>query len=347
MRSSPAGRTPAFFAPLLAFALALSASPAFSFETIRCLLADGFDFPCGKPDAKGYHKARGMSPNGHLGEDWDGDGGGDTDLGDPIYAIARGVVILSEDVKLGWGNVVIIRHAFREATGRIDMVDSLYGHLLERKMKVGQVIQKGDLVGLMGTNNGMYPAHLHLEIRKNLAIGMNRMKFARDYSNYYSPTAFIQAHRQLSADFRKYDIPINTFAPHGEDLNAEQRAFAATLTAKPSTSSSVDATPPTIVETERGSGKKSKRTASDSSSDSPPSGVRNTGHGLVIPLNTTGEGSGTGTKSGKVPKVTTAKPDTPPPGPPTLAPEESPKGDFWSRLKNKLGNGQAVDAGGR
>ena len=82
-------------------------------DTAFIKLADGFDFPVGKPDGQGYYMARGFRSRGHLGEDWDGIGGGDTDLGDPIYAIARGVVILSEDVKLGWGNVIIIRHAFR------------------------------------------------------------------------------------------------------------------------------------------------------------------------------------------------------------------------------------------
>ena len=34
----------------------------------------------------------------------------------------------------------------------------------------------------MGTAHGQYDAHLHLEIRKNLEIGMSRAKFARDYA---------------------------------------------------------------------------------------------------------------------------------------------------------------------
>jgi len=341
MRSSTAGRTPALF--LLLLALAVSAAPAHAFDTIRCLLADGFDFPVGKPEAKGYHKARGFWPNGHLGEDWDGNGGGDTDLGDPIYAIGRGVVILSENVKLGWGNCVIVRHAYRDTNGRIDMVDSLYGHLLDRAVKVGQTVQKGELVGRMGSNFGMYPAHLHLEIRKNLAIGMNRTKFARDYSNYYSPTSFINAHRTLQADFRKYEIPINTFAPHGEDLNDEQRAFAATLTARPSTATGSESPPSS------GSGKRETSSSDDSSGtrkSADSKGVRKTGHGLSIPLTTSGDDEGKSGKSGSVPKVTDKskpeKPETPAMIPPAAA-DETPKSDFWSRLKTKLSSGQAVD----
>lgn len=187
-------------------------------STIRVRLADGFDFPVGKPDAVGYHKARGYWPNGHLGEDWNGNGGGDTDLGAPIYSMGRGVVIFSQNIGVGWGNCVLVRHVYRELDGRIAMVDSLYAHLHERKVKLHQLVEKGELVGTMGGNNGMYLVHLHFEVRKNLHIGMNRSSFARDNSNYYSPTAFINAHRQLASSTQKYDVPVNNFAPYGRSL---------------------------------------------------------------------------------------------------------------------------------
>jgi len=187
-------------------------------DTIRVPLADGFDFPVGKPNADGYYKYRGFWPNGHLGEDWNGKGGGDTDLGDPIYSMGAGVVVLSEDVKVGWGNCIIVRHAYRDSTGKVDMVDSLYAHLLNRSVKVNDVVERGQLVGTMGGNNGMYSVHLHFEIRKNLQIGMNRSQFARDYSNYHSPTTFINAHRQLQGSFQKVDIPVRTFAAYGKSL---------------------------------------------------------------------------------------------------------------------------------
>jgi hypothetical protein len=293
-----------------------------AFETIRCQLADGFDFPVGKPEAKGYHKARGFWPNGHLGEDWNGNGGGDTDDGDPISAIGRGVVVLSENVRVGWGNVVIIRHAYREITGKVEMVDSLYGHLLERKVRVGQIVERGQLVGTMGSNFGMYPVHLHLEVRKNLAIGMNRSKFARDYSCYHSPTAFINAHRQMAADFRRYEIPINTFAPYGGDLTDAQQELAR-------------ATSPTTF---------THRTASPSSS-----GVARTGRGLKIPVvsgttpTTGGYAPGTVAPGGK---GTSPQPESLPGGVPKPnippPPAEAAKSDFWSRLKSKLSTGQVT-----
>lgn len=185
---------------------------------VRCQLADGFDFPVGKPNADGYYKSRGYWPNGHLGEDWNGKGGGDSDLGDPIYSTARGVVVISENVGVGWGNCVLIRHAYRDATGKIAMVDSLYAHLHQRMIKVGQTVEKGQIVGTMGGNNGMYLVHLHFEMRKNLRIGMNRSQYARDNSNYYSPTDFINKHRVLPTSFQKYPIPLGLFAPYGRSL---------------------------------------------------------------------------------------------------------------------------------
>src|SRR5204863_434546 len=83
-------------------------------ETAFTKLANGFDFPVGIPDAQGYYKARGFRSQGHLGEDWDGVRGGDTDRGDPVYSIGDGMVVFARDCHMGWGNVIIVRHAYRE-----------------------------------------------------------------------------------------------------------------------------------------------------------------------------------------------------------------------------------------
>lgn len=200
---------------ILTTVLLLSTGTATSADFIRSLLADGFDFPVGKPDGEGYYKARGYWPNGHLGEDWNGKGGGDSDFGSPIYSIARGVVVISENVGAGWGHCIIVRHAYREANGQIAMVDSQYAHLHQRFVKVGQIVERGQQIGTMGSNFGMYPAHLHFEMRKNLHIGMNRMQFARDNTNYYSPTDFINKRRVLPAGTQRYPIPTGLFAPYG------------------------------------------------------------------------------------------------------------------------------------
>jgi murein DD-endopeptidase MepM/ murein hydrolase activator NlpD len=174
-------------------------------------VADGFDYPIGKPNAEGFHKARGFRQNGHLGEDWNGALGGDTDLGSPIFGIGNGIVVLARDVHMGWGNVVIIRHSYYEG-GHLNYVDSLYGHLDTILVREGQAISRGQKIATMGNNHGMYPAHLHLEVRKNLTIGMNRASFARDFSNYYDPTQFIATHRSLRGGPSNTTVAMNTFS---------------------------------------------------------------------------------------------------------------------------------------
>lgn len=175
-------------------------------------LADGFDIPVGKPDGYGYYVYRGFSPYGHLGEDWNGNGGGNTDEGDPVYSTAHGVVIFSEDYRKGWGNVVIIRHAYRETNGQIAFVDSLYGHLKVRSVREGQQVTRGQMVGTIGCGPyRMYAAHLHFEIRKDLRVGMRRDLYPKTYSTYYSPRSFISTRRRLRFEDRLVRVPINTF----------------------------------------------------------------------------------------------------------------------------------------
>lgn len=204
--------------------IAVSTPRVFAVDSITHYLADGFDYPVGKPNATGYYKARGFWPNGHLGEDWNGRGGGNSDQGDPVYSIAHGVVVYSADFGAGWGNVVIVRHAYREKNGRVYFIDSQYGHLQKRMVRNGQKIKRGQQVGTIGRGpRNMYYAHLHFEIRKNIALGMQRSKFKRDYSNYHSPTHFIKANRRLRQEFRQYRIPVNTFG--GKNMNFTKKTI--------------------------------------------------------------------------------------------------------------------------
>ena len=95
-------------------------------------LCDGFDFPVGKPDGNGYYRSRGLrlkSPR-HMGEDWNGNKGGNSDLGDPVYSVGHGVVTYAADARGAWGKVVIVRHAFREPkSGKVLCCQTLYSHL--------------------------------------------------------------------------------------------------------------------------------------------------------------------------------------------------------------------------
>ncbi len=213
LNNRPGARMAALL-PVAVAAFLVAAGPvesrAQAFTTTR--LADGFDYPVGKPDGEGYYIFRGFSPNGHLGEDWNGNGGGDTDEGDPVYSIAHGVVVFSEDYKRGWGNVVIVRHAYRESNGQIAFVDSLYGHLKVRSVQLGQQVTRGQLVGTIGCGPyRMYAAHLHFEIRKDLRVGMRRELYPRTYQTYHVPKQFTDARRNLRFEDRLVRVPINTF----------------------------------------------------------------------------------------------------------------------------------------
>ncbi len=177
-------------------------------------LADGFDFPVGKPNADGYYKARGLRlrPPRHFGEDWNGRAGGDSDLGDPVYAIADGVVTFAHDVRTGWGNVVLTRHAYRDPkSGAVKFIDTLNGHLDKMMVKTGQSIKRGQQIGTIGTNNGMYPAHLHFEIRHDIKIGMLRENSNCDMQHWADPTIFINQYRKLNREWRPVPLPTGTY----------------------------------------------------------------------------------------------------------------------------------------
>lgn len=207
-RHKPMSGLPAVIAAWLFFVGSL-----FAQQSVRIPLADGFDFPVGKPNAEGYYKARGLRlrPPTHFGEDWNGRGGGDSDLGDPVYSIGDGIVVWAYDVRAGWGNVAIIRHAYRDpSTGQVRYCDALYGHLRDMGVRVGQQVKRGDKIGTIGSNRGMYAAHLHFEIRHNLRIGMLRDSVPRDMANWADPTVFINKYRRLNKEWGKQAVPIGT-----------------------------------------------------------------------------------------------------------------------------------------
>ncbi len=183
-------------------------------QQARVNLADGFDFPVGKPNADGYYKSRGVrlgAPK-HYGEDWNGRNGGNTDLGDPVYAVADGIVTLADNVGVGWGNVVLTRHAYRDSTtGQVKYIDTLNGHLDKIMVKQGQIIKRGQQIGTIGTNFGMYPAHLHFEMRHDITIGMFRDDTPSDMVHWAVPTDFINAHRKLNREWRPVPVPTGTY----------------------------------------------------------------------------------------------------------------------------------------
>ncbi|MBQ4614334.1 MAG: M23 family metallopeptidase [Akkermansia sp.] len=180
-------------------------------------LADGFDYPVGKPNAEGYYKARGLrlkTPR-HMGEDWNGNGGGNSDLGDPVYTIGTGLVTYAADARGRWGKVVIVRHAFREpTTGKVLCCQTLYGHLDRIDVRLGQIVRRGDQVGTIGTNRGMFPAHLHAELHYNVLANCGQQGIPKNSRNYGNLSEFIERYRRLKPEVKYIKLPIGCFLPY-------------------------------------------------------------------------------------------------------------------------------------
>ncbi|MBL8945876.1 MAG: M23 family metallopeptidase [Myxococcales bacterium] len=151
----------------------------------------GFDWPVGPPDASGYYDAQPFGDNAHLGEDWNGLGGGDSDLGHPVHAIADGIVSAAADEGGGWGNVVRIAHECGERPGA--RVESLYAHLDRIDIVPGAVVLRGQPIGTIGTAGGQYLAHLHLELRA--IVGAPLGEGYGERPGYLAPSDFIARHR--------------------------------------------------------------------------------------------------------------------------------------------------------
>lgn len=153
-------------------------------------MSKGFDFPVGKPNARGYYNAQKFQENNHLGDDWNGVGGGNSDLGDPIYSVANGYISEVKNYDGGWGNVVRIVHLYNDK-----LYESLYAHCDTILVSEDRFIKKGEQIATIGNCNGEYLAHLHIEIRNDadLDIGPG---YSTDTKGYLDPTDFINKNRK-------------------------------------------------------------------------------------------------------------------------------------------------------
>ena len=79
--------------------------------------------------------------------------------GTPVYATGNGRVELAELGHRGYGNHVVVNHGFGYQT--------LYGHLHKIKVRPGQMLKRGELIGLVGNTGTSAAPHLHYEVMKN------------------------------------------------------------------------------------------------------------------------------------------------------------------------------------
>ena len=183
-------------------------------------LAEGFDFPVGGPEGKasytslsnrkkyagwkvtgnpGQAEADGAQP--HTGEAWNGSGGGATDAGQPVFAIAAGVI--SEVTDTPRGPAVTIEHRFVE-NGALRTVWSTFSGLADVTLNPGDPVKRRQQLGTIANRSDGAPVQLYLEIRTQWPAPTN----ADPIANCEPPSAFIREHRKLTVPAREKTLII-------------------------------------------------------------------------------------------------------------------------------------------
>jgi murein DD-endopeptidase MepM/ murein hydrolase activator NlpD len=89
----------------------------------------------------------------HAGMDFTAPAGTD------IYSTGNGVIAAVLSSKRGLGNHIIVDHGFGYT--------SIYAHLSNFNVRVGQKVQRGDVIGYVGNTGTSVANHLHYEIKLN------------------------------------------------------------------------------------------------------------------------------------------------------------------------------------
>jgi len=191
--------------------------------------ADGFDFAVGDKNGKGTYqdKSTGKTYSGwyvathfadsysygiHTGEDWSGLGPPESDLGQDVLAVANGRVAFADFCGKLWGNVVMIDHVFYENNEK-KTIRSVYAHLHDIKVHLGQIIQRRQLIATVGQDpDKLFAPHLHLELRWDASLAptywpsSNGKDVAWVKEHYAAPSAFISSHRNVPVPQREADL---------------------------------------------------------------------------------------------------------------------------------------------
>lgn len=158
-------------------------------------VVDGFDYPLHSPNKDTAWLKYGFMKSKNLGEAW-GYGKKDECLGEPVYAVADGWVLLAIDFESYWGGVVITCHRMREGDEPA-AVECLYGRLGKMDVKPGQIIRRGDKIGEIGNTGVAGTAHLYFEMRDRPGLQLGPVDWQGE-EGWLNPSAFIQAHRPRS-----------------------------------------------------------------------------------------------------------------------------------------------------
>jgi murein DD-endopeptidase MepM/ murein hydrolase activator NlpD len=79
--------------------------------------------------------------------------------GTPIYASGDGKITRADNGASGYGKHIRVEHGYGYMT--------IYAHLSRYNVKVGQQVQRGDLIGFVGSTGRSEAPHLHYEVWKD------------------------------------------------------------------------------------------------------------------------------------------------------------------------------------
>ena len=82
----------------------------------------------------------------------------DLNTGDEVYASFDGIIKIAK-VDRGYGKVVVIKHS--------NGLETTYAHLSKFKVKAGETVVAGTVIGLGGNTGRSRGSHLHYEVRYN------------------------------------------------------------------------------------------------------------------------------------------------------------------------------------
>ncbi|HWC53789.1 MAG TPA: M23 family metallopeptidase [Chitinophagaceae bacterium] len=113
--------------------------------------------------------------------------------GTPIYATADGVVTTAGNTNNGFGNHVVINHGYGYET--------LYGHMLKVKVRVGQSVKRGEVIGYVGSTGKSTGPHCHYEVHKN-GQHLDPVYF---FYNDLTPEQFDRLLKKVAASNQSFD----------------------------------------------------------------------------------------------------------------------------------------------
>jgi hypothetical protein len=172
-----------------------------AWQTVQIPQALRFDPPMGTEhgglvyNAQKFWEMNEKRGGHHAGDDLNGIGGMNTDLGDPVFSTADGLVLYAGEPSPGWGKLVVVAH--KTPDGRT--LHSMYAHLDRILVARGSLVSRGGRIGTVGTANGNYPAHLHFEMRASDGVDIGA-GYAMHPLNRLDPMGAVESMRNAADD---------------------------------------------------------------------------------------------------------------------------------------------------